>query len=856
MALKNYLKGDASTSVAPGNDQDWAHSNPGPYFGIVKGNSDPTRMGRLSVLIPSLAKVGSKDVTENQLVTCDYLSPFYGAKDAQKTNGASREYDDSQHSYGFWGVPPDLETKVLVIFAEGKMEQAYWIGCIQDPYTNHMVPGIASSTNTWDKTTGQQEGPPGTAQSTVDKLQTYGSDNVPAGELNRRTPGVLANGNYEGTALPIHPFADVLVKQGLSADDIRGNTSSSARRESPSQVFGISTPGRKDTGTTKEQVGPKDSGATDYVVRTPGHTFTMDDGAADGSNQLTRLRTASGHQLLMHDTDGIVYIANGSGNAWIEMNRDGKIDLYSGVGGINIRTQGDFNLHSDANINMHAAGSIRMGAETDIIQSASAMFNMGDKGIFNSSQAGSIRDYARDGLTSFTEGVQLHGAGGLIHLAGSQVHMNSTRASSGWGPKWLTTDKVGITPREEGDVELAKKGLEPLQPFTKKGGTKTTVHRFVTHEPMPRFKAFTSEGHLPSSDPTDDQMDTKMWSRLSNTPGTVEYMEQKNRISAIESIRLGQFQADSERWLKDKMGNSTSAVKARELITDFGNKYDKTFNVLNQAKGTFKDIESISNKLKNFNVNDTIASVKSNITTQLTNQVIESISGNGAVQLFKDNVFVNNAGKLFSLGSSSGNILDEFGTSGNVYGTGLNDVLKNVQGITGNLNIGNIGSVANDISTVTNVYKNVLAGNITNVSQVSSIASTASKFFKHSGYGPSFQASGFSTLMKSVGAFKLGGTGSFATLGSLGTSIATSGFGKGVIGAFTTIFSDIRLKEDVQLVGKSPSGINIYSFKYKQLDGTYEGVMAQEVPWAREMTDTGFYMVDYSKVDVEFRRLN
>jgi len=383
----------------------------------------------------------------------------------------------------------------------------------------------------------------------------------------------------------------------------------------------------------------------------------------------------------MHDTDGIVYIANGSGNAWIEMNRDGKIDLYSGVGGINIRTQGDFNLHSDANINMHAAGSIRMGAETDMIQSASAMFNMGDKGIFNSSQAGSIRDYARDGLTSFTEGTQLHGAGGAIHLAGAQVHMNSTGASPGWGPKWLTTDKVGMTPREEGDVELAKKGLEPLQSFTKK--TKTTVHRFITHEPLPRFKAFTSEGILPDSDPLGDRLDTKQWYRLSSTPGTVEYMEQKNRISAIESIRLGQFQADSERFLKDKMGNSTSAVKARELITEFGTKYDKTFNVINQAKGTFRDIESISNKLKNFNINDTIASVKSNITTQLTNQVIDSISGNGAVQLFKDNVFVNNAGKLFSLGGSSGgNVLDEFGTSGNVYGTGLNQVLKNVQGIT------------------------------------------------------------------------------------------------------------------------------------------------------------------------------
>ena len=69
-------------------------------------------------------------------------------------------------------------------------------------------------------------------------------------------------------------------------------------------------------------------------------------------------------------------------------------------------------------------------------------------------------------------------------------------------------------------------------------------------------------------------------------------------------------------------------------------------------------------------------------------------------------------------------------------------------------------------------------------------------------------------------------------------------------------FSDIRLKEDIQLIGKSPTGINIYRFKYKYTDGIYEGVMAQEVPQAREMTDTGFYIVDYSKLDVDFRRLN
>ena len=824
-------------------------SDPGPYIATVKVVVDPQRMGRLGVNIPSLTN--TTDPSPNQITWCQYLSPFYGAKSIKSVSKTDPyNYKETQHAYGMWAVPPDIDTEVLVIFAKGEKAQgtAFWIGCVQQPFVNQSIPAHGATTNT-------RVGADGTDFS-QNKQELYGTDQVPAGEKNMLMYQDGETGkNVDAWKYPVNDIlSEQLQKQGLVQDNVRGTTTSSARRESPSRVFGMSTPGavRADSRTLNIGVG----NTPVRPDRNPGHSFVMDDGATDGSNQMTRLRTSSGHQLLMHDTQGVIYIANASGNAWIEMNKDGKIDIYSGVGGINMRTQGDFNLHSDANINMHAAGSIRMGAETDMVQSASAMFNLGDKGIFNASHAGSIRDYARDGLSSFTEGVQLHGAGGAIHLAGSQVHMNSTGASSSWGPTWLTTDKVGMTPRDEGDVELAKKGIEPLQSFTKK--TKTTVHRFVTHEPMPRVKAFTSEGHLPSSDPLGDRLDTKQWYRLSSTPGTVEYMEQKNRISAIESIRLGQFQADSERYLKEKMGNSTNAIKAREFVTEFGNNYDKTFNVINQAKGTFKDVESISNKLKNFNVNDTIASVKSNVTTQLTNQVIESISGNGAVQLFKDNVFVNNAGKLFSLGSSrAGNVLDEFGTSGNVYGTGLNDVLKNVQGITGNLNIGNIGSVANDISTVTNVYKNVLAGNITNVLTSSSIASTASKFFKHSGYGPSFQASGFSTLMKSVGGISLGGTGAFASLGSLGSSIASSGIGTAVGSFFSGFkFSDVRLKEDVRLVGKSPSGINIYSFKYKQLDGTFEGVMAQEVPWAREMTDTGFYMVDYSKVDVEFRRLN
>ena len=81
-----------------------------------------------------------------------------------------------------------------------------------------------------------------------------------------------------------------------------------------------------------------------------------------------------------------------------------------------------------------------------------------------------------------------------------------------------------------------------------------------------------------------------------------------------------------------------------------------------------------------------------------------------------------------------------------------------------------------------------------------------------------------------------------------------STFGQ-VAGAFTAYKSDIRLKDDINLVGKSPSGINIYNFKYKGDDKKYQGVMAHQVPEASFVGDDGYLMVDYSKLDVEFKEI-
>jgi len=120
--------------------------------------------------------------------------------------------------------------------------------------------------------------------------------------------------------------------------------------------------------------------------------------------------------------------------------------------------------------------------------------------------------------------------------------------------------------------------------------------------------------------------------------------------------------------------------------------------------------------------------------------------------------------------------------------------------------------------------------------------------------------SGLSGLMQGMGPQYQFGTqpnaSPLATALGIGTTLG--GIYGNVIGPQNPQFtgSDVRLKTDIEPIGKSSSGVNVYSFKYKGDDKTYQGVMAQEVPWASIKGNDGYLKVDYSKVDVEFKRLN
>jgi hypothetical protein len=77
------------------------------------------------------------------------------------------------------------------------------------------------------------------------------------------------------------------------------------------------------------------------------------------------------------------------------------------------------------------------------------------------------------------------------------------------------------------------------------------------------------------------------------------------------------------------------------------------------------------------------------------------------------------------------------------------------------------------------------------------------------------------------------------------------GFGKAIGG----MFSDARLKENIDRVGSSKSGIPIYEFNYIGDNNRYSGAMAQDLLGTNAVSvhESGFYMVDYNSIDIDMK---
>jgi hypothetical protein len=359
----------------------------GPYLAKVVSHLDPSFMGGLEVTL--LRESGNSVGDDTQTYTVKCATPFYGstAYEFMGNNvGNDSAYNDTQKSYGMWFVPPDVGVTVLVTFIDGQPSDGYWFACIPSKFGNQMVPAIGATTNN-DASPAQKE-----------KYAT--SSPLPVAEINRKANDLSQNMAVDKIKKAVHPIADRFLEQGLLEDDTRGYSTTSARREVPNMSFGILSPGPLDRrpGATKKFIGTKQDPSKEPVPvsRMGGTQFVMDDGDgryqrkkpasegpseyADTQNRETgdpdipfseyfRVRTRTGHQILLHNSEDLIYIGNARGTTWIELTSNGKVDIFA-EDSISVHTKNDLNIRADRDINLEAGRNVNIKAAADYSKDA------------------------------------------------------------------------------------------------------------------------------------------------------------------------------------------------------------------------------------------------------------------------------------------------------------------------------------------------------------------------------------------------------------------------------------------------------------------------------------------------------
>ena len=329
----------------------------GPFIGIVKNNSDPNRTGRIQVYIEEFSKLSKDDPTGWRTVS--YMTPYYGKVEHNGTSEGTGTFVGNTQSYGMWFTAPDIGTRVMCFFVNGDPSYGYYTGCVPESGLTHMVPAIGGNVT----------------------------------EINVKNKELTEDPRYYDSDKPEHKsIVATMYQQGLQDDTIRGPITSSSQRESPSTVFGISTPGRPvyangmydadakqtlEDNITNETADPED---VKIIGRRGGHSIVMDDGDLEGNNQLMRLRTSLGHQITMSDDGETFYITHANGQSWIELGKAGNIDVFS-TNSVNVRTQGTINLHADEDVNINAGNNVNIKANNTFNTESTGNTNIGAKQI-------------------------------------------------------------------------------------------------------------------------------------------------------------------------------------------------------------------------------------------------------------------------------------------------------------------------------------------------------------------------------------------------------------------------------------------------------------------------------------------
>lgn len=396
--------------TADGKGDNFANNTRVLTLGMVVSTDDPLEQGRLQIFCPALNDDPKKI---QHLPWCVYITPFGGSinnKSFTRGTGDGEVVSDGAIHYGFWGIP-ELGAHVLVGCIDGDPRRRFWLGCVPEHQETHTQ---FNGRYDWGSENGTPDGPLTSNKKPIQPIydnwtkafidresrewKTRGADYQPA--------AVTKDGNGPPSTLRGEDYLDESY-EGMSKNE---------KDEWVREVMGAhgyDWTGFKNAGAMKS--------SRVYGISSPGfHSISMDDRPF---NSRTKIRSSTGHMILLDDTNERIYIMTNKGNNWVELDSNGNIDMFSNrrvsinaAKDINLTTGGTFRVHADSGIHMYAGhaveeyrgslavtpkrGEIRIQSEDDIHVLAKNIRQRSDENLY--CEIG-INRYETVGDSSFTD---------------------------------------------------------------------------------------------------------------------------------------------------------------------------------------------------------------------------------------------------------------------------------------------------------------------------------------------------------------------------------------------------------------------------------------------------------------------
>lgn len=391
-------------------------------IGTVIDTNDPQQMGRVRVVCPQWGDSWQANV--ESIPWAIYMSPF-GGHTQVGARGPGVQESEGSIAYGAWWIPT-TGAQVVVMCVDGNPMTRMYIGSIFEQFTPHTLPHgrfMYDDHPELEKSGDDPKpyGPYTSSEKFIQPLadnmkQAFGHQGDPNHEYRTRAA------DYTAARVDVSQLSQTYSKvqddKDIEADDWISTQGYQQSRLDPNGPTTLTD---------------KNMDSMVYSLTSPGfHSISMDDRQ---ENCRIRIRTTSGAQFLIDDTNERIYMSTAKGNNWVEMDQDGNIDVFA-TNKLNIHAVKDINFTSDETIRLYAKKGVHIRSEDETRIESLKDIHVKTPQSFRVHTEASIYlqadvnfDVKSGSVLHLTSGSTMNfNAGGNILQTGTAIHLNGPTA--------------------------------------------------------------------------------------------------------------------------------------------------------------------------------------------------------------------------------------------------------------------------------------------------------------------------------------------------------------------------------------------------------------------------------------------